>query len=288
MVQRVIGSLQGVHFFEANLPIYVNRAVESYELHEHTHDFAEISYVAEGSGVHYGDGSSLPVSQGDVILIPIGVSHVFRPTSPDAAGPLVVQNCLIDPFRLSSFIHYVPGGTPLLALLAATGIRRFRDKDGECGKLFQRLYYEYAARRPGWEASLHAALLQLLVHLQRLNTEAADSSVPVHAMLEEALRHLHRCYDQPIPTSELARIAGLGERQLQRLFAKHTGMPPLAYQQRLRIREACRLLRDTDGKIAAIGSAVGYQDYAHFTALFRRIMGCAPGHYRKQARLEPV
>ncbi|OXM16849.1 AraC family transcriptional regulator [Paenibacillus herberti] len=284
MVQRVIGSLQGSSFFEGSLPVYINRAVESFGMFEHTHDFLEISYVSEGSGVHYTEASSIQVSQGDIILIPVGVSHVFRPSSPSPSKPLVVRNCLIDTDKMAPFLQGFPGGAPLKALLSHVHIRNFRDRDGECGKLFQRLHYEYAARRPAWEAALYAVLLELLLHLHRLQEEQPGSIAPSPGALKETLQLLHSQFALSLSTSTLAAKAGLGERQFQRLFAKHTGMSPIAYLQTLRVQEACRLLRETDWKLTAISSAVGYQDPAHFTALFKRVVGCPPGRYRKLVR----
>ncbi|SDR95245.1 AraC family transcriptional regulator, L-rhamnose operon transcriptional activator RhaR [Paenibacillaceae bacterium GAS479] len=284
MVQRVINSLQGSSFFEDGLPVYINRAVESFGMSQHNHDFLEISYVSEGSGVHYTETNSIQVSQGDVILIPVGVSHVFRPSSPSPSKPLVVRNCLIDTDKMALFLEGFPGGAPLKALLSPVHIRNFRDRNGECGKLFQRLHYEYAARRPAWEAALYTVLLELLLHLHRLQEEQPGSTAQSPGVLDEALQLLHNQFALTLSTSTLAATAGLGARQFQRLFAKHTGMSPIAYLQTLRVQEACRLLRESDWKLTAISSAVGYQDPAHFTALFKRITGCPPGRYRKLAQ----
>ncbi|UUZ80253.1 AraC family ligand binding domain-containing protein [Paenibacillus sp. P26] len=94
-IQRTVRSLRGDEFALGDLPIFVNRSVESYELSEHRHDFLEISYVSEGTGTHYTGKASLSTGQGDIFLIPVGVSHVFRPASTAKNRPLVVYNCII-------------------------------------------------------------------------------------------------------------------------------------------------------------------------------------------------
>jgi len=284
MAKRTIGLMNGDRYFKDNLPIYVNRAVESFDLHEHRHDFLEISYVSEGSGVHHTSQASVSVSQGDLVLLPVGVSHVFRPLSASKSRPLVVRNCLIQTERFASLLGDLPGCGALSPLLTQPDIRYYRDRDGECGRLFQRLHHEYGASRPAREAALYMLLLELLILLHRLEEEqAADTAKPLAGM-EEALRLLHADYAAPLSTAALAACAGIGERQFLRVFGKYTGMTPLAYQQTLRMQEACRLLRDTDWKLAAIAAATGYQDMSHFAALFKRIVGCAPGRYRKQSR----
>lgn len=288
MVNRFIGFLHGTLFFEDDLPIYVNRAVENYSSHEHRHDFLEISYVSEGSGSHHTGESAVPVAQGDIVLIPVGVSHVFRPASPVPTRPLIVRNCLIHTDKLAGQLAGWPGFAALAPFLAQPDIRYYRDRDGECGRLFHRLHLEYGARRTAREAALHMLLLELLIQLHRLGEEELPFAAAPPAGMEAALRLMHAEYAAPLSTAMLAADAGLGERQFQRLFAKYTGMTPLAYQQTLRMQEACRLLRDTDCKLAAVAAAAGYQDMSHFAALFKRIVGSAPGQYRKQARAQPA
>ena len=50
-----------------------------------------------------------------------------------------------------------------------------------------------------------------------------------------------------------------------------------------RIREAMRLLRETDEMIYQIAVRVGYPEQAHFAKLFKRATGMTPGEYRRQA-----
>lgn len=283
MARRSIDFLYGEHFFEDDLPIHVNRAIETFEMGEHRHDFLEISYVSEGSGVHHTGMAPTNVSQGDIVLLPVGVSHVFRPLSPSKTQALVVRNCLIQTEKQAELLRRLPGCAPLVSLLTRTDIRYYRDRDGACGRLFQRLHLEYGARRPAREAALHMLLVELLIELLRLDEEEAAAATRPPAGMEEALRLLHAEYAAPLSTAELAASAGIGERQFQRQFLKYTGMTPLAYLQTVRITEACRLLRDTDWKIAAIAAAVGYQDLPHFAALFKRIAGIAPGAYRRRS-----
>lgn len=49
-----------------------------------------------------------------------------------------------------------------------------------------------------------------------------------------------------------------------------------------RMREAERLLKETDMKISAIAEAIGYQDYNYFTKVFKREIGITPREYRKK------
>jgi transcriptional regulator GlxA family with amidase domain len=84
------------------------------------------------------------------------------------------------------------------------------------------------------------------------------------------------------PVEEMIRQSGLPERTFKRRFTQATGMPPLAYVQRLRVEDAKRRLERTDDAIDEIGWKVGYEDPAFFRRLFKRMTGLSPGVYRRR------
>ncbi len=66
-------------------------------------------------------------------------------------------------------------------------------------------------------------------------------------------------YDEPLPLSELAALAGVSERTLTRRFAGATGVTPLRYQQQLRVERAEHLIGHGD-TVEAAARAVGFDD----------------------------
>ena len=84
---------------------------------------------------------------------------------------------------------------------------------------------------------------------------------------------------------ETIKRSRLAERTFKRRFTAATGLPPLAYVQRLRIEDAKRRLERTDVSVDQISWQVGYEDAAFFRRLFRRTVGLAPGAYRKRFRI---
>ncbi|MFB5676353.1 helix-turn-helix domain-containing protein [Paenibacillus terreus] len=280
-VRRRIDLFSGSTFFAGGLPLYVNRAVESYELHEHRHDFLEISYVSEGSGTHLVGDDSFPAARGAVFWLPVGVSHVFRPARM-AGGTLVVYNCVISMEALMGLLQAFPGGTALLPLLEAEHCLHYQDQYGEAQRLFQQLHYEYESERAGREAALYAHVIQLLLLLLRLHTEPEPEETPSSLRLGEVLHELHTRYQEKITVEEMARRMGVGTRQFHRIFRKQTGMNMSKYLQNVRIAEACRLLRTGEGRIGDIASAAGYQDISYFHALFKKKTGVSPQAYRLQ------
>lgn len=283
-IQRSIYLYKGDKFFRPDVPVFVNRAVEAFDLNEHRHDFLEISYVGEGSGTHYIGDQALQVHQGDIFQIPVGVSHVFRPATTSRNRPLVVYNCLMARELIRPLLQSFPGGEVLTALLDESDWRRYHDEFGEFRRLFLKLYDEYTAMRIGWSTALHLTVLELLLYLHRYRDESSDTAQKAGSPgMETALHMIHSRFHSPISLKEAAKLAALGERQFQRNFKSRTGMKFIDYIQSVRIDEACRLLRTTDQTVADIASSVGYQDINFFNRLFRKKTGLSPREYRKDA-----
>jgi transcriptional regulator GlxA family with amidase domain len=54
--------------------------------------------------------------------------------------------------------------------------------------------------------------------------------------------------------------------------------------QTARITRACAMLRTTRASIVDVALRVGFFDQAHFTRVFRRVMGDTPARYRASVR----
>jgi AraC-like DNA-binding protein len=99
-----------------------------------------------------------------------------------------------------------------------------------------------------------------------------------------AVRRVKDClesrYTENLTLEELARIANLSRFYLIRVFRKEFGLPPHAYQTRLRLNHAKALLSQG----ASIGEAAlkaGFFDQSHFTSHFRKVFGYPPGAHSR-------
>jgi AraC-like DNA-binding protein len=90
----------------------------------------------------------------------------------------------------------------------------------------------------------------------------------------------------PPSLDELSAATGLGPFALLRAFRAETGLPPHAYLNQLRVRQARSLL---DGGLAPaqVAACTGFADQAHLTRHFKRVVGVPPGAYQRE-RQAPV
>lgn len=85
--------------------------------------------------------------------------------------------------------------------------------------------------------------------------------------------------------SEVAKRFHLGERSLQRLFARRVGLSPKWVIQRRRIWDAVEALHSTSpGNLANVAADLGYTDQAHFSRDFTAVLGMTPAQFARDAR----
>ena len=99
------------------------------------------------------------------------------------------------------------------------------------------------------------------------------------------LSHLEKHYMEPMTLDDLAHVAHVSRRQLNRAFRLATGCAPMDYLIRLRVRRACELLRQGPLNVTEVAGRVGFGDSNYFSRQFRRVMNCSPRTY---ARLPPL
>ncbi|MFV0342462.1 MAG: response regulator [Anaerocolumna sp.] len=69
------------------------------------------------------------------------------------------------------------------------------------------------------------------------------------------------------------------------VFKQLTGMNFVNYLKDIRMKEAKRLLEETDSKINEISNLVGYLNEKHFMKIFKSIVGVSPTEYRKNLQI---
>ncbi|GIO54061.1 helix-turn-helix domain-containing protein [Paenibacillus cineris] len=103
--------------------------------------------------------------------------------------------------------------------------------------------------------------------------------------VREVCAFIQRSYAAPIRLGDLAKVANTSEGHLRLLFRTHLMVSPYQYLLQVRIGKAQELLLATNRPLADIAAEVGFEEYSHFLATFRKIVGMSPSHYRKNNSL---
>ncbi len=103
-----------------------------------------------------------------------------------------------------------------------------------------------------------------------------------HAVLA-AIEAMENHIADPLPLPDLARMAGVGVRQLNRQFRAGLGRSTGAFYRNLRLEKARELLHQTGLPILDIAIATGFSGAAHFATAYRQRYGDAPSRHRLES-----
>ena len=157
---------------------------------------------------------------------------------------------------------------------------------------------EWRIDRPGKKLTINGLILQILaiaystpardilqptvILQQRENTALTKSK---YGQIRNAIAFIAEHGYEPMTLARLASNACLNPSYFSRLFHEVVGMPPLKFIESFRIREAERLLLNTDLLIRDISLATGYPDPYHFSRVFRRVNGQNPSAFRENINI---
>ena len=80
---------------------------------------------------------------------------------------------------------------------------------------------------------------------------------------------------------------GVSYNTIERKFKSYVGKTPQQYITDLRMKKACKYLKDTTLNIETIALALGYQDKFYFSRAFKRYQRITPSEYRKVNSIIP-
>jgi transcriptional regulator GlxA family with amidase domain len=100
--------------------------------------------------------------------------------------------------------------------------------------------------------------------------------------LTEAVALMEANIEEPLSTDDIAQLAGISRRQLERLFKQYLGSLPSRYYLELRLRRARQLLLDTNHSIVQVGLMCGFSSGSHFSTAFGALFGNTPREERQR------
>lgn len=119
-----------------------------------------------------------------------------------------------------------------------------------------------------------------IVEVLKLRLEGLSQTTFVEQLESSVLRELRAGRDPAL--QKLARTMGVSERSLQRRLSEES-MTYRGLVERVRAREASRLLRAPGATVTDVALTLGYSAPSALYRVFRRHFGCSPTDYARQA-----
>jgi AraC family transcriptional regulator len=132
----------------------------------------------------------------------------------------------------------------------------------------------------GISLAIVSRLLALQTH--RPEAQARPAVAPMAKWrLRRALDYIEAHLSEPVSLADLAASTGLSRMHFAAQFRAATGLRPHHYLLHSRIKRAQHLMQTSSLPLIQIALQVGFQSQAHFTTVFKRIVGHSPLAWRR-------
>ena len=175
--------------------------------------------------------------------------------------PYLIERVAAQIARTGPLLHFGPSSTFIataLQLIASNFKKGFRDR---------------------FEVEL--ALFEFVIAFERLAHELRHPSDERERVLEAVRKWALGNPKRAVDVNTLAEEFGMSRSNFSHFFRTRTGLTPARVVTQTRVREATRMLLDTDASLKQIADACGFANANHFNRVFRRFQHTSPGAYRK-------
>ena len=239
------------------------------ESHYHSHpDYFCPHVIAKGSGTVIANGERTDVSKGDMFTLWPGVEIEYF-ENPD------------DKWEFY-YIHLSGEACP--EYMSACGFSSkklfFRPVHPEKAvRIFSEIYSLHRKQVPGREYRVLSLLYSLpeACHSKKDVGKTGKSDV-----FAKAVALIDSQISSGLNVSQLCEILNVSRITLFRIFCSETGMSPIQYITKQRIKKAEQLLKNSDFNVANIAKMSGFSSDKYFMKRFREANGLTPDTFRKK------
>lgn len=102
----------------------------------------------------------------------------------------------------------------------------------------------------------------------------------------QSISYMNANVHKRLTTDEIAEFFNYSSAHFSVLFKQKTGLSPIDYFIKIKIRHACQLLTQSNLIIKEIAEKVGYDDPFYFSRIFKKITGNSPIEYKRNHYME--
>ena len=262
----------------------------------HSHEYSELVVVMDGRATHRNEIGEYELETGDVFVITGNKQHGFK-----NCQELRLCNIMFDPDQFLTGrkdVEEMMGYQALFDLQPRTlGTGQFHerlhlspDNLAYASDLISQLGIEYSRNSEGRRLVISSAFNLLVAFLCRLYSRNVENTVSPLTQMANVAAHIRKNFRSEIRLEELAQVANLSVSQLQRKFKKIYTTTPVQYINKLRIHEACEMLKNPNHSITHIAFRCGFGSSSFFSTQFRLHLNESPSSYRQRFtdRVPPI
>lgn len=246
----------------------------------HTHPYYEIFYLINGDCTFFINHNIYKLNQGDLVIIPKGEIH--NSTYPERGSS---ERFVIN-FRENN-LKWLDEllGEEMIRQSLDVGVISIPEKRRDyVESLMAKLLFESDGPDMLSPAFVKTGLVELflfIIRCQRYEQNVIKEIDVDNQLMQEIATYIYENYDKKLTLVDMAERFNISRSYLSKKFKVITGFGFKEYVVNVRIKNACRLLLETNKSITDIAFECGFNDSNYFGDAFRHVKGMSPNKYRK-------
>ena len=244
----------------------------------HSHDYYVISLVKRGFQSFLHKGSRYYTPAGGIILINPDTAHTGEAVNEQGFEMLCVYPTTL---QMQKAVFELTGHHQRLPFFKDVHVRVDHPWAAESILALHKALIQGTSPME-CESLFTWTLAQLIKHFADIRLSEVYPGRERKAV-QQARRYIDEYFASGINLTDLAELVSLSPYYLLRVFRADVGMPPYAYLESVRIRQAQRLI-EASKPLAEVAIELGFSSQSHLTQRFKQIIGVTPGQYARQIR----
>ncbi len=222
----------------------------------HIHDFYEMVYYPNGTGLLTADEKNFSVGEGNYAIIPPGIPH-----------------CETQYLGSKKFCigFYCGSKIPLIYQ---------KDPSGKINRVLNDMYKEHLNLQFNSRDFFSTKLNEMFVYINRYKANARQEKA-ITSNFEYIINTMEEKFNEKICFQDYAEQLNISYDYFRHKFKEITGFSPQEYIINKRLETAHDMLRTTNYSCTEISEKCGFSDSAQFSKMFREKYSMSPGQYRK-------
>ena len=242
----------------------------------HSHPSHELYFLISGQRRYFVGHTIYDVAPGNLVLIP--KTQLHRTATPGKKGYDRYVLYFYDD-DITPLIQLL--GEPVFAELMNSGCLHLPPQAArQVQQDMELIEQELATPTPLSRATAIHLLQDILLIALRSGSKKPNCQGENAETIQSVARYISEHYANEITLDEAAQMAHMERTHFSKRFKALTGFGFLEYLTQTRLREADRLLLETNLSVGTIAELCGFSGYNYLGDVFRRWKGASPTQYR--------
>ena len=261
----------------------------------HSHEHFQICYVLKGLCKHCVCDKITILSKGDIFAIPPNEEHLLS----------YINNSEVEIIQIDFMDFFINGNMrelismesfndflylhPLISVSneIIPRLQMSSDNSEKIEVLIKSMFLELKAKEEGYQLSIKADLLKMLVIIGRefknyvFKNKKYNDIRQYKNKFTEIINYIEKNYNLDFKLNDLAHMANMSPTYFSHMFKMVKGNTLIEFINHTRINKAMDFLTKSTSNITEVSLLVGFNNLSHFNKIFKRITGVNPSNYKK-------